>query len=506
MKTLKFIRLQQLSVLFALTAMFLVLLCFSACNGNTSPKTCTFVGRVVLDNDSGDSALDPTDYSGIRVSLYELAVIDSVMQNAKSVFSGGGFPINQNSEFDHRDQTEVLHVFTNPDGSFKIPKVPYGEYNLVIRKDGWGYRYLYEIEINAEQIDLNHLLSKPGEMKLYPEIVVSGSIEGSHIIRDWHHLVISGDATFTPASSLTIGDNGVVRIEPGKKLDVMGLFNARGSAGNMFRITSDAQDFIKTSERASTSSYLRFNLGASTQTANSSIAWGNFGPAQSAVAMSNIDNLTFEKCRFVSNNDGLLGSICRSISVKESFFKGQSNLNNALHYYMVDAGVVSGNIFLFSRAGMLLEEFCSQTIEDNVFINNEYGIEMFNCDPVVRYNYFRKNDNGIRLTGRISPTVERNYIDSNTGILIGFNGYYPNAIPSIHHNNMVAGTYFFYLRAANYIDIEAQNNYYYTTSIPEIEQKIYDKYDYPENLQFQVSQILYSPFSMNKIPGAMPRI
>ena len=173
---------------------------------------------------------------------------------------------------------------------------------------------------------------------------------------------------------------------------------------------------------------------------------------------------------------------------------------------MVDEGTLTGNMFVGSRAGILLEEYCTQDIEDNVFVGNEYGIEMFNCDPSVKYNYFRKNGYGIRLTGPISPVVEYNYIDSDTSVIIGYNGYYPNAIPSIHYNNMVAGTNFFYLRAANYIDIDAQNNYYYTTSTSEIDLKIYDKYDYPENLQFQVAQILYSPFSMNKISGAKPRI
>lgn len=494
--------------LFSCTAImvFILLLVVSACDKSTTQQSGTVSGRVELLNDSGNPDLEPIDFSGIRVSLYELAKVDSLVQNAKSVFNSGGFPLTQNSEFDHREQSEVLFTTTNPDGSFVIPSVPYGVYNLVVSKEGWGYRYLYNITLNSKELNVTQYVDNNGELQLYPELIISGAVDESIEIKNWHHLVISGDATFTSIGSLIIGENGFIRIEPGKKLDVIGQFQAIGSQGNMFRVTSNVISFVKSVNNSTSDSYLSFNIDSSTQVTNSKIAWGNFGPAQVAFAVSNTPNIGFEKCRFTSNNDGLLGSVCGSVSVKESYFSGLTALNNGVHLYMVNDGDIQGNLFVGSRAGILLEEYCPQSIEDNVYVNNEYGIEMFNSDPSIRYNYFRKNNYGIRLTGPISPIVEYNYIDSDTSIIIGYNGYYPNAIPSIHYNNMVAETNFFYLRAANYIDIDAQNNYYYTTSIPEIEQKIYDKYDYPENLQFQVSQILYSPFSMNKVSGAKPRI
>lgn len=109
----------------------------------------------------------------------------------------------------------------------------------------------------------------------------------------------------------------------------------------------------------------------------------------------------------ISNNDGFLVTGCNSVSVREYLFSGTSDLNNGLHLYMIDSGTLIGNIFVGSWGGILLEEFCAPDIEDNVFVENEYGLEMFNCDSNVRFNYFRKNECGIRLTGRVSPTVEK---------------------------------------------------------------------------------------------------
>ena len=505
-KTLKKIKRSHLLPALAILAFYSLFMVVSACDSSTSPKTGTLTGRVELVNDTGNPELDPVDFSGVKVSLYELAEVDSIVQNAKSVFGSGGFPVNQNSEFDHRMYNDVVHTISLSDGTFTLSKIPYGMYNLVIDKEGWGYRYVYDLEVNESEISYINARKRNDLLELYPEMVVSGAVDGIVEISSWHHLVTSGDVTFLPSSSLTIGANGFVRIEPGKKVDVMGQFEAGGSAENLFRITSDYSNHDYQARSLRAVEYLSFNLGASTQTSDSGISWGVFGPAQVALAISNADNLLLEKSKLISNNDGFLVTVCDGVSVRECLFSGTSDLNNGLHLYMVDSGILTGNIFVGSRAGTLLEEYCAQEIEDNVFIGNEYGIEMFNCDPNVRFNYFRINEYGIRLTGPISPIIEYNYIDSDTSIIIGYNGYYPNAIPNIHNNNMIAENHFLYLSKANYIDIEAQNNYYYTSNIMDIEQKIYDKYDYPEDLQPQVSQILFKPIRTSKISGAKPRI
>jgi len=150
-----------------------LLLVVSACDSSTSLETGTLIGRVMLVNDSGNPDLDPVDFFGVRVSLYELAQIDSVILNAKAVFNSGGFPINQNSEFDHRTHNEVAYTLSNEDGSFSISKIPYGEYNLVVRKAGWGYRYSYNVVIDADMIDYNNYNRTRETLALYPEMVIS---------------------------------------------------------------------------------------------------------------------------------------------------------------------------------------------------------------------------------------------------------------------------------------------------------------------------------------------
>lgn len=89
---------------------------------------------------------------------------------------------------------------------------------------------------------------------------MSGSVDGIVEISNWHQIVTSGDVTFTPSSSLTIGINGVIRIEPGKKVDIMGQFEADRSLDNMFRITSDYTDHDYQTRSLRAVVYLSLNL------------------------------------------------------------------------------------------------------------------------------------------------------------------------------------------------------------------------------------------------------
>jgi hypothetical protein len=413
--------------------------------------------------------------------------------------------LTQNSEFDHREQSEVLFTTTNPDGSFVIPSVPYGVYNLVVSKEGWGYRYLYNITLNSKELDVTQFVDNNGELQLYPEMVVSGLVVDTIVIEDWHHLVLADDTTFSPQSSLLIGPNGIIRIEPGRRLEILGSLTATGSEGNMFVITVNHGINRLESKANESQEFLIVSIDSSSTIYGSTISWGRFGPSSTALGFQYTEEASISYCRFESSSECVSASYSDSISVERSLFIGDT-LNNGLKFFMVNAGNLSENMFVNNRSGILLEELCSQTIEDNVFVANEYGVEMFNCAPTVAHNYFRKNEYGIRLTGLVSPTVEYNYIDGETCIIIGFNGYYGNANPNIHYNNMIAKKNYIYLWAANIIDIQAQNNYYYTIDTEEIEKKIYDKYDYPSHHQSQVASVVFTPFLRYRVQGAGPRM
>ena len=134
--------------LFTLFILIFCVLFVSSCSTSTKPETGSLSGKVILVNDTGDPALDPIDYSGITVALYNLAYLDTTIVRINNQYPQIGVHINQETEFDHRYQQPVAKTITNTDGSFKLTEIISGEYNLVYFKSGWGIRYEYNIVVN----------------------------------------------------------------------------------------------------------------------------------------------------------------------------------------------------------------------------------------------------------------------------------------------------------------------------------------------------------------------
>jgi len=104
---------------------FCILLSFTmiCCSTSTKPETGTLSGKVILVNDTGDPDLDPIDYSGITVALYNLAFLDTTIIRINNQYSQIGVQINQETKFDHRYQETVIKNLTNAVGSFKLEDI-----------------------------------------------------------------------------------------------------------------------------------------------------------------------------------------------------------------------------------------------------------------------------------------------------------------------------------------------------------------------------------------------
>ena len=101
------------------------------------------------------------DHSGIIVALYDLAYLDTTITRINNQYPQIGVKINQHTEFDHRLQSPVKYTETDVDGSFEITKIPTGNYSIVAMKAGWGFKYLYEIEIEKGDNQLSTLTPNP---------------------------------------------------------------------------------------------------------------------------------------------------------------------------------------------------------------------------------------------------------------------------------------------------------------------------------------------------------
>ncbi len=73
-----------------------------SCSSSTKPKSGSLSGRVILVNDTDDPSLDPVDFSGVTIALYELAVLDTTLVRIIYEYPDLGVPVSQLTQFDHR--------------------------------------------------------------------------------------------------------------------------------------------------------------------------------------------------------------------------------------------------------------------------------------------------------------------------------------------------------------------------------------------------------------------
>jgi hypothetical protein len=497
-KTLKKIKRSHLLPALAILAFYSLFMVVSACDSSTSPKTGTLTGRVELVNDTGNPELDPADYSGVTIALYELAKPDTIVTNAMAAFPSVGFPIDQNSEFDHRLNVRIAETTSDASGAFVLSKVPYGTYNLVILKSGWGFRYKYSIIIDGESssVPIDDLI-------LYPERVVSGYFQGTLVLDDWRHLLVPDDVLISPESSLSLGSNAVVRINPGKKIDIMGGLHASASHGSMFRVTSNDGLFL-THKRASQDilPYHSINLLGTSIVDGGMISNGMFSFATIGLSSQLQHALNVNNCSFLSREYGFWASASSPAIAAYSIFKSIATANNGISFYAGGGGDITRNLILSAKTGIRCEANSNPPITNNVIINSESGIELFDSSSEVRYNYIRNSNIGIRTAGSFAPIVSYNHVSARRAVTIGYNGYFAHSKAVFNYNNLEAIDYYYYVISSNSHDIDAKHNYHNTTDYSDIEDKTYHKPDYPESQQNQVAYVVFNPYAFQPISNA----
>lgn len=493
--TCKLMRKYLIMILFVLLLASLL-----SCDSSTSPKVGSLTGVVQLVNDTGDEANDPADHSGVTIALYELAEPDTIVTNARAAFPSVGFPIDQNSEFDHRLSARISETTSDASGAFVLSKVPYGTYNLVIMKSGWGFRYKYSVKIDGESsiVPIEDLI-------LYPERVISGHFQGSLTLDDWRHLLVLDDVLMSPESSLSLGSNAVVRINPSKKLDIMGGLHASASHGSMFRVTSNDGLFL-TQKRASQDilPYHSINLLGTSIVHGGLISNGVFSFATIGLSSQLQHALNLNNCSFLSREYGFWASVSFPAIVAHSIFKSIATANNGISFYAGVGGDITRNLIIGAKTGIRCEANSNPPITNNVIINSESGIELFDSSSEVRYNYIRNSITGIQAAGSYSPVVSHNNVSANRTIVIGYSWNFTHSRAIVNGNNLDASEYLYFVMMGNEYDINATNNYHYTTDLAEIENKTYHKPDYSPTSQQYVSYVIFSPYSSRFIDLAGP--
>ena len=93
-----------------------ILFLLLSCSPNTEISKGSLSGTITLDG--------MQDHSGISVSLYDLAILDTTIVRINNEYPQIGVKITQHTEFDHRFQSPIFTTETNDEGFFKIKNIP----------------------------------------------------------------------------------------------------------------------------------------------------------------------------------------------------------------------------------------------------------------------------------------------------------------------------------------------------------------------------------------------
>jgi len=191
----------------------LVSIVLFSCDSGTKIQKGVISGVIILDGQ--------TDYSGITVMLYSTDIVPEKLKEINKQYPQLAFPLKDKHIFDHRERTPLFTVVTNNNGFFSFPEVVYGKYIITYLKEGWGYNYLFDIELNAQEISTNNI--QKADLTLYPETIVPATIERNYNFLQNHCYIVENDVTALPTSTLNFTQDAKILIAPSKKITILGI-------------------------------------------------------------------------------------------------------------------------------------------------------------------------------------------------------------------------------------------------------------------------------------------
>lgn len=511
-KTMKKIKRSHLLPALAILAIFPLLMMFSACNSSTSPKTGTLTGRVELVNDTGNPELDPVDFSGVRIAIYELTTLDTTITRINREYPHIGVMIGQETEFDHRDSMPIYKTITASDGSFSQGSVALGRYNVVISKENWGIRYFHNIQITPGTNDLNNLISMANieprtttDIKLYPEVVLSSFIQGDFGFDSYKTYVIEDDLTIN--GDVVFNEGTRIEINAMKSMMINGTLNAELSSSGSYSIVTSAYN----SQGEATQSggiVVNGNVILENCVIEYSLNGIKMNGAQSivrnCVIRKSSGGMAFENNERVEISNSIASVIRDAIP---------SIYTSSGGFYALRCDEVSiDNVVLHSNtAGIKMKDYCEAQVRNSYFVLNSYGVESYASLTTIENNVLEKNGKyDVRVCGgEFDPVIQRNYLLSDKGICIGLdmNFNYYDCTPIIHDNNFRDNEVAMHIIGFNRFDVDASMNYFYTSDADLIKTLIIDRDDFvyhghPNMVLDSTGKINYTPFRSFPVLGA----
>lgn len=461
-------QMKKVAMLIMMIVCFLLIGC-SSCS--TKPKTGSISGKVILENDSGDAQLDPVDFSGVTVAVYELAKLDTTLVRINNEYPQIGVPISQETEFDHRDYNPAKTVSTDAEGKFLFSNISEGTYNLVFIKESWGLRYMCQMTVSSgAKNDL-------GEIILFPVTNLNAAQLQDITFRSWHHYLVNQDCSVI--GNVVIEPQALISIAPACNLRFYG--NVVASEINDFRqawkVNSSQDIYSRVKAQIDPDDYFASLVFYGAQNSIRSGVLYHIGTAVSFMQVSGTisdmyinrfnTGISMQQCSLTVDNVIIANGTNTGIQVISD--SSQSHFSDCVLYKQNDA------MNIYSAQGF--------SVSNSYFVDNNYAIRPDRYPGVISHNAFERNNYDI-YQFQVSQAVSVTY---NNFFLTNTWSIFPRRNAVINNNNFFrTDGYFIWIREPgappySYVDedVDATNNYWGVSDIGLYIQDADDNGDWP---------------------------
>lgn len=476
-----------------LVLVFGTILFTTGCNSNTSGQEGIVTGVIQLDGE--------TDHSGIVVSIYNAGIVPEEISQIQDEYPQLAFPIDDKVLFDHREHEDLHSVYTDNGGSFSFPKLPYDEYIVAYSKEGWGYNYVFDIELNSGENNLTDKISN-----LDTETELPSYIDGQYVLETGKCYVAKHDVVIGESGHMIMEANSRLLIDTNIKISSHGLISTPEGEDRAY-ITSYSGIYSDDSPVSNMGDGFYIYSGTN-ELSNISFSY-LLNALQINSDDYSVEFLSFNECVF-----GLVGRAMSDMAIDNCLFANCNDTNAAACYVYDVHGLGAGaNIFYSNYIAHKHEIVKDAVVENNAYINNDRAyLNLWESTADFRYNDLRSDGVAIENSGRSNLSITYNNIESKVGVkTYHTNNWYnlPNAgWTSGGYNNFSPSQYAVQSEARYYnngesFPLDFRNNFFNTTSQDEIEALIYDVHDLPEPYTGSNWAIInYLPFRTSSIPNA----
>ncbi|GEM_PF-1867639 len=503
-----------------LAAVFLF--CFTGCSKTTSPKYGSLSGTVTLTNDTGNTALNPVDYSGVTVALYHRATLDTTIVRINGRHTNIGVQISQRTEFDHRLQNAILTASTDGAGNFTLSRITPGTYNLVVFKAGWGVRYVYNVPVAEGQNTVPasrenpSLQGNPSENRsgivLYPVTELSGFVSENFVFQGSHNYLVTDNLTFT--GSVVFSPGTQVWVNPAKRISFYANITTPDTDEDFVLVTT-AYGMYGTSQHTASSIQKFYNLDCTT--------YAGFTNEQLSSVIT-----TFTELGWNLKHSGLTvtNMIVRHMKTGLVFQQltgvvvSHSNIVSSID---PELGGISLSACTNQTTSQLIVKDCTTGIRQhssaNVNVSNSYFYNssisdidnIYETTGSITQCTFEKSARAIATSGRSTTNVQYCLINTTVGLHNFHQLNWNQSWFTANFNNFYCSNYAVISTAVfntvQLIQMNASNNYWGTANSSTIQQLIYDYYDLPApdpvHPEYTIwAEVVFSPYRTVPVSGA----